>query len=354
MKKLSGFDLAMIITFAVVGVLGGGAWWYLSTKLDDAKQAVGAASQSFQQYSSKEVYLPTAANEKILKDDSALLATTIDPVIKAKLLSPDDKILTAGRQDPVAWKSDLDARVAKLNQEAKPHGVAVEPNFYYGFSRYLNANPNDEKTAVLTKQLLGIEQIATIMINAPVKGIGTVRRTYEEDESSGSPGSSSRASMDKDYLGGHSYEGDGGVYIEYPFEIEFEATTEALRKVINDLLQSPYVFVVRSLTIQNSNPLSPKISSLDQLAASPDSSVADASPGAVAASGRSNKGPQFLFGGETLKIKLRIDMIEWKGAEAAAANSGGGAGKNNRKTTPAPKANAAAAGGNNASSGASK
>ena len=34
---------------------------------------------------------------------------------------------------------------------------------------------------------------------------------------------------------------------------------------------------------------------------------------------KTDKGPQFLFGNETLQIKIRIDMIEWHGVAADTA-----------------------------------
>ena len=45
MKKLpiSKFDLVMIIVFVVIGLLGGGAWYYLSQQLTQAQQDVTEA-----------------------------------------------------------------------------------------------------------------------------------------------------------------------------------------------------------------------------------------------------------------------------------------------------------------------
>ena len=336
MKKLSGFDLAMIIAFVVIGLLGGGAWWYLSGQLTTAQADVSAAASDFEKYSSKEVYLPTSTNEKTLQSDIDLVKGVLDPLIQSKLQSTNNKILSVTKEDTVAWKHDLDDRVTRLNAAAKLHGVTVPPNFYYSFSRYLNTNPGDEKTVVLTKQLLGIEEIANILINAPVKGIQTVRRTYEEDESSGNTNGTNASRTDKDGLGGHAMSTGDGTYTDYPFEIEFEATSDTLRKVVNDLLQSPYVFVIRIVTIQNSRLTSPQISDLDRLAGPSNSaSVADSSPGAVAANAKSVQGPQFLFGGETLHVKLRISMIEWKGVAAETAPASG----KTRNRTPAPGSN---------------
>jgi hypothetical protein len=316
-KKLSGFDIGMIIAFVVVALLGGGAWYYLSGQLAATQQDVGTASSDFQKYSSKVVYLPTAGNAKILQNNIDVMQAQLDPLVHSVLQASGDKLPTVTKEDTVAWKHDLDAKVNRLNTEAKREGVTVPDNFYYGFSRYLNTNPGDEQTEVLTKQLDGVEEIAHIFINAPVKGISTFRRTYEEDPPSNTPVNPGRTA-DPDLLPGNAEIAPGNVYTAYPFEIQFEATTDGFRKVLADLQKSPYVFVIRSLIVQNSNPDSPQISDLDKLAGTPAAGVTESSPGSVGAA-KSDKGPQFLFGNETLQIKIRIEMIEWHGLAVDAA-----------------------------------
>jgi hypothetical protein len=117
----------------------------------------------------------------------------------------------------------------------------------------------------------------------------------------------------------------GGAYTSYPFEVEFDTTAESFHPVINGLIQSPYIFIVRSLEVKNSNPNSPAITSLDQMAGTPPSSVIDTSPGEVAST-TSTKGPQYLFGNETLAVKARIDMIEWTADVSAISNNAGSGG----------------------------
>jgi hypothetical protein len=332
MKKISGFDLAMIIAFAVVGLLGAGAWYYLSGQLDTTKQDVAAADADFETYSSREVYLPTQANMKTLQTNIDLMQSQLDPLVKTKLQAPGNKLPTVTKEDTVAWKHDLDAEVSRLNTAAKVHGVTVPDNFYYGFSRYLNQNPGDEQTVVLSKQLLGVEQLANIFINAPVKAILTFRRTYEEDPM-GISRSGGGSKTDTDLLPGRALVAPGNVYTAYPFEIELNATTENLRKIFSDLEKSPYVFLVRTIAIQNSNPNSPKVDDLEKMAGTPTGGVTDSSPGAVGAAA-ATKGPQFLFGNESLHVKMRVEMIEWIGLATAEAAPTPGNRARNRGSSP--------------------
>ena len=325
MKKISGFDLGVIIAFAVVTLLGGGAWWYLSGELGTAQDDVKSANDALKKYSSNTKYrvVVSSSNEKNLQANIDLLKAQLDPLIQTKFLPKENKLRSIEKEDPVAWKHDLDDEVHRLNNAAKLHSVTVPPNFYFGFSRYLSQSPSDEQTAVLSKQLIGVEQLVTILINAPVKGIQAIRRTYEEDPHTNASASGSTAELD--HLGGYSLNAARNAYTAYPFEVDFETTSENLRTIINNLIQSPYLFVVRTLSIQNSAPNSPMTSDLDRLAGTPAPSMIGTAPGEVAAT-TSTQGPRFLFGNSTLKIKARIDMIEWKAevSEATPPLSPGG------------------------------
>jgi hypothetical protein len=316
MKKLnlSGFDIGVITAFAVVTLLGGGAWWYLSGALQDAQGQVTSAKADFDKYSAsksgKDDIVVSSSNGKTMQANIDLLKAQIGPLIEAKLLPKENKLRSIEKEDPVAWKHDLDDEVHRLGSAAKLHGVTVPTNFYFGFSRYQSQSPGDEQTAVLSKQLLGVDQLATILINAPVKNITAIRRTYEEDPHAGA-GATFGSTDDPSRLSGYSLNAAANAYTAYPFEVDFDTSSENLRLVINNLMQSPYVFILRTLTIQNDHPTSPLINDLDKLVGSPVASVTDAAPGEVAAT-TSTKGPQFLFGNSMIKIKARIDMIEWK------------------------------------------
>jgi hypothetical protein len=310
MKKLnlSGFDLGVIIAAVAIAVLGAGAWWYLSGALQDAQGEVTSAKKDFDNYSTKYHFVVSTSNGRTLKANIDLIKAQLYPLIQAELLPKENKLPSIEKEDPVAWKHDLDDEVSRLNRAAKLHGVGLPPNFYFGFSRYQSQSPSDEQTAVLSKQLVGVEALTTILINAQVKDIHGISRTYEEDPHGGGGGSGS-AAEDADHLAGYALNAPGNDYTAYPFEVDFDTTVENLRPIVNNLIQSPYVFVLRTLRIENDHPNSPTNGTLDQLAGPPATPMTDAGPGEVATT--PTKGPQFLFGNATLRIKARIDMIEW-------------------------------------------
>jgi hypothetical protein len=317
--QLSGFDIGMIVAFVVVTLLGFGAWWYLSGMLLAAQQADASVKTDYDTYSVKGGTIVNPSNVKNLQANSDLLKAKVDPVIATYLLPKDNKLSAVDKEDPVAWKKDLDDDVHALNALAKSHNVVVPNNYnyYFGFSRYLSASPNDDQTAVLTKQRLGIKELANILINDQVKSIGFVRRTYEEDPHSGSGGAilGPNHADTGDQLTGYAVSAAGNAYVAYPFEIQFSATAETLRPVVDDLVKSPYLFVIRTVEIHNSNLNSPQVDDLAKMAETTPgaSSVIGTAPGETAQSAPT-KGPQHLFGDSTLTVKIRLDMVEWNPA----------------------------------------
>jgi hypothetical protein len=308
----------MIIAFVVIALLGGAGWYYLSGQLAAEQGDAQGAASDFDTYTKKEVYLPTASNVKTVQNNIDLMTAQLDPLVKNELQSPQNELGAVQQIDTVEWKHRLDDEVRTLNNDAKIHGITVPEHFYYGFSRYLSTNPTQEATPVLSRQLIGVKEIAETLIKAPVQAIVRVQRTYEEDPvPTGAAALISSGSSDSDQLPGRSQEAAGGVYTAYPFEVEFDAKTEAFRQVIQGLMQSHYVFVIRSIMVQNSRLDSPKIGDLDSMAGTNNSatpSLIGGGPGAVAASAStSTVGVQYLFGNETLHVRMNIDLIDWHG-----------------------------------------
>jgi len=325
MKMFSRFDLGMIIVFVVVAALGIAGWWWLSGQLQTAMGEAAVAAGEFDTYSKKQVYLPTKSNLTTLQNNISIMTAQFDQLVKSTLQSPKNSLGAIQQLDTVAWKHGLDDEVSHLNAAAATHGIVVPANFYYGFSRYLTANPNQDATAVLERQQIAIGAITEILINAPVRSIVNVERTYEEDSASSATTHAGQAGTGQ--LPGHSVDAPGGVYTAYPFEFEFDADTESFRAVVNKLMQADYVFVIRSVMVQNQKLESPTTGELAQMAGvnNNEPSIVNSSPGAVAAATpTSTVGLQYLFGDEALHVRMRIDLIDWHGiVQPAAAPAAG-------------------------------
>jgi hypothetical protein len=313
--QLSKFDIGMIIAFVAVGLLGGAAWWYLSGQLQAAQAACAQVAGDYNSFATSKGIIVSPANTKALAANSATLEAQLNPVISTYLLGKGNDLSDVRAEDPVAWKHDLDDDVKALATEAKAAAITLPDHFYFGFSRYLTESPGDAATAVLTKQRKAVKTIAELLIKAPVKSITKLQRSYEED-----PHSSTGTVTGVEHAEGDQIVGYATVvpdnYTAYPFEVDFDASPEALRPILDGLIKSPYLFVVRTIEVHNEQLDSPRLDDLAKMAggngAAP--SVIDSPPGGVAANAAPTVGPQYLFGYTTLHVKMRVDMIEWNPA----------------------------------------
>jgi hypothetical protein len=310
--QLSKFDIGMIAAFVVIGLLGAAAWWYLSGQLQAAQTACTNVAGDYNSYATSKGIIVSQANAKALAANSALLQTQIDPIISTTLLSKQNDLSNVSTMDPVAWKHELDDDVKTLTGEARNHSVTLKDKFYFGFSRYLTESPSDAATAVLTKQRKAVKTLAEILINSQVKSIASLRRSYEEDAHSG-PGSLTGGDRSEaDQVSGYAVV-IPDTYTAYPFEMDFDASPEALRAILDGLLKSPYLFVLRRIEVHNEQLDSPRVDDLSRMAGNSAGtpSLISTGPGDAAAASAPAPGAQHLFGYGALHVKMRVDMIEW-------------------------------------------
>jgi hypothetical protein len=306
--QLSKFDIVMLIAFVVVGLCGAAAWWVLSGQLQTAQAACAQVAGDYNSYATSKGsgIIVSQPNAKALQANSDLLQAQLDPVMSTYLLSKDNDLSSVRAMDPVGWKKELDDDIKTLTADAKGRSITLPEHFYFGFSRYQTEQPGDAATAVLTKQRKAIKALSEILIGAQIKSITRLQRSYEED----AHGGSGNEHPEGDQISGSSVVVPD-TYTAYPFEVDFDASPEALRPILSGLIKSPYLFVLRSMEVHNEQVDSPKLDDLPKMAAGNGSpSVINSDPGAAAQS-TPTVGPQKLFGYATLHVKMRVDMIEW-------------------------------------------
>ena len=311
MKKFSTFDIVMIVLFVLISGAGFGILYYYQTVLWD-KQSQIAGKQSIIDQSVTMGYTPSVDSIKKVDNDIALVHSEVDPIIESKL-KPGAKNLSAMKSESATdWRQHLDVVVTTLKNNAKASHVEFpdNPQFYFGFSRFLNSNPRDNQTATLNKQLYAIQTLAQKAIDLKFRGISGFKRTFDEDQSNGG---GIPSTGDKDFLAGYSQSSKSGTYHAYPIEFTFEASPTQFRDFVNQIASSSDIFVIRSVQVQSSKTDSYKQSELSTLAGPPPPPPQDTSPGAVAAAPTMTKGPTYLFGNEYVKVRMRIDIIEWLG-----------------------------------------
>ena len=146
---------------------------------------------------------------------------------------------------PIMFQRLLYQKWDRLQQSAASANVKLPERFTFGFGRYLSAAPctdakGDEcarRARLLMKELLAVEKVTDVLISSGVDDIRVVRRAEVEPN----PG--------PDTLGALAGQNPASLYETLPLEFQFDCTLTGLREVLNGLLHSEYLFIIRSLTV---------------------------------------------------------------------------------------------------------
>ena len=314
MKKLSTFDIVMIVLFVLISGAGFTVLYYYQSQLWQLQTDIQAKQQVIDQSVTMGL-TPSVDSIKKVDDDIKLIHSEIDPLIETKLKPSSKNVSAMTTESATVWRQHLDDVVTTLKNNARTSRVEFPdtPKFYFGFSRFISSSPRESQTATLNKQLYAIQTLAQKAIDLKLKAIVGFKRTFDEDQvnAGGMPSSS-----DKDCLLGYSQSSKSGTYHAYPIEFVFECSPTQFREFVNQIATSTDIFVIRSIQVTSSKTDSYKQSELSALAGPPPAPPQDTSPGAVAAAPSMTKGPSYIFGNEYLQVRMRVDLIEWLGLPA--------------------------------------
>jgi hypothetical protein len=300
-SKLTQIQIVALAGTLGIVALGFGGYYYLDGQLSATEEQIVQLNTERQKLLSRP-YTPSAGNIKGLTGNNEVLQTALKQ-LNSRLRSPDSKQATVAQVNAIVFKQYLAEERRKLIALAATKNVALPANFYFGFSRYVNQNPEDRDTAFLGKQWLAINELAQLLCLSGVARIENVRRTF--DEISG--GESKEATVvgveaGSEVLRGKAQVLSRGLYTVYPFEIEFLAKPAALRVFLGKLLYTPDIFVVRAIYV---NSVMPSPRRLEDLAKEVGSSSEGSSP--------VTRPPVPAMGFEEIKVRLRIDLVDWSG-----------------------------------------
>ncbi|PTY01742.1 hypothetical protein DB346_11140 [Verrucomicrobia bacterium LW23] len=344
--KLSSFDITMIVVFAILGVAGIGGYFYTSGDLTLATERVAQEQQKLDTLKKTPGIGLSPQNANRLRETVKILNTGLAEFAKLHFEKGGNPLAAVKQMDGTEWKQLLDRTVADLTRRAKGNRVALPERFYFGFSRYIPNTPQLQHTVLLQKQLMALSEISGILINAKVDKIEAVKRTQDED----GPRAAAPGGNETDSLKGRVGPGEFGYYNAYPFEVRFTCRNIGeLRTVVNDLVKSDKVYVIRWVKVNTSKKETVRMDQLkselqrqgetaapategDAAAVTPPApggtNAPSATPG-VPVAPRSERGPVDIFGTETFTVDMRVDLIEWTGKPLDTQPPG--------TTRPAPK-----------------
>ena len=222
-------------------------WFYSAARTQQAVVLNDLQSQQSQLQMLHEAKIfPSKKNIELLKHDrdgvqqlyDAMRSAATHPPMHGRALARD-----------IDFSQFMRETVSRLNAAAAEQHVRVPEGFAFGFSRYdakfpcRNPIANGEECArllaLLSKELVTVEQLASLLISNRVEEITAIQRTEVE------PGE-----VSSDALNLPIQAEPNALYQTYPFELRFSCDTPVLRNFLNSLLQADGLFIVRALKIE--------------------------------------------------------------------------------------------------------
>ncbi|MFA7342716.1 MAG: Amuc_1100 family pilus-like protein [Terrimicrobiaceae bacterium] len=278
-------------------IVGSGVFGYLII------QSASAYSASSEAYSASVAKLHALQNKVPFPDDANLKAIragleSYSSQIQglrsrlAKMEIPLDEKFT-----PQQFQDGLRTAVNDIRVKAEANGVKLPANFYFGFDQYQTQVPTEQAAPFLNRQFQVIQSLVVRLVDYKVASVDGITRVPLPQESVSA--------------GKNKPESPGPVLSRFPFDILFTAEQPKFRVAFNSLLGSDQFLIVRSVSIQNSNPQAPAKKS-----AEPSNLPNPSSP--AGASGKDQPELKVIFGRELLKVSLRLEMLDF--SEPATAN----------------------------------
>jgi hypothetical protein len=313
MKELPKHILITIIVMALIGLLGGGAWFWTSQQLNQKLEEKSGLEAEVLTLEKKGIY-PSTQNKKILEEQKNKLEA-LNQILKPELqnrmdlfssVRTTDPATGAGKGlDPDAWKKVFGDKRQELRQLAKEKKVVIPEEFNFGFKSYVLAAPRAEHTRDLGVQLLAVEEIMKLLAASGVDAVLSIKRSMVESPPSASGGGSS--TLNDEALNARVLAGPENLYRVVPFEISIKAEPQALIRFLNGLNTSPFLFVTRFVYLENEKNSIPKRSEITNPTSSTANTGNSASGTAVT---EIKKNFITIAGQEKVASRIRLDLID--------------------------------------------
>lgn len=231
------FSLSLLV---VLGLFGYGCF-YLYSKWDESSEIqkkVEETDAALKKIFDANVVFPSATNIAVLRQQEADLKAFLGDAVKTKVrLDFDSKI------SPSGFKTLLDNSLADLNKDADHARIAVsQRDFTFSAIKPLVSFP-EGSVPLLAEQLAEIKLISSILFRSEISSLDNIRRVAVCRTDVDAAGS-----LDYHTVAGRTNELTGDITSYYM--VTFQAFSESLAAVLENVQRSPYGLTVRLVTVQ--------------------------------------------------------------------------------------------------------
>jgi hypothetical protein len=319
-------SLAGILGVMIAGILGLGAWLYLSySDYATSMETWGQNDNTIATLKSKKVY-PNEENAESREAEVSAYGDKVD-LLRSALLS--EKV-----QQPVKpmsqteFQAKLKERATAVVQMAKSAEITLPADFALGFADYTNNVPRSaEVAAELSVHLDVMERLVTTVIQSGVKSIDLFERAkLPHEDRPVEPKPVKAAPKKETKTSSKSKKGAKRVAIteeqaaepvldRHPVKMVITTDQAPFQNIINTLcdpIKMPHFLVVRLVRIENERQDGP---SRDEIARKKNPEVSLDQPveaGATAAAPKVAPDAVTIMGEEKLKVYLEVDYVRFR------------------------------------------
>ncbi len=288
----------LVITLIGAGALG----YFLSqamTQYQEATDGYEQAVKSLHNLQNRSPF-PSQANLETAKKAQKEYKDELD-TLRGQLLRMQAPLNPSIK--PQQFQDDLRQAVNDLASKALAAGVKLPENFYLGFNQYEATPPTDQAAPALARQLTIINRIVTRLVEYKVEAIDDLKRAPLPEES---PAPRATPPPTGGKAGAAANNAATALIVRYPFDISFTTDQSKFRIALNSILESEQFLILRGLNIRNTNPAGPPVT---------DPSATSSAAPTAAETVEASKNLNVLLGRESLKVALRIEIIDFSKLE---------------------------------------
>jgi cell division protein FtsB len=237
-KFLVMFVVAFVVVFGYVG-------WLLWGRYGAYKQTQTSLDEKLAQLQRLENNNPTPTENNVILSEENLKHIQEAQRNLTKLLIRAG-VRPAKYTNAIDFAQNLRKTVRRLEDNAVKAKIEIPKNFRFGFTRYATNVPDKKHGAQLLdrlgRQLIVIQELTGLMIEAGVEQIDAIKRVEIEPLPRGAPLGEDALT---DTLSTHPQEH----YLSMPFELHITCSAKALQDLINRIATSDRFLVIRYIGV---------------------------------------------------------------------------------------------------------
>lgn len=306
------------VVLLAVAIIGAGATSYLAveatTRRDEAQANLDSQLQKLNQFKNQKPF-PTEQSFKAIKESLEEYRSEI-----AKYRTALAKMEASLKPiNPQEFQDDLRRAVDELKKNAIEKGVTLPDNFFYGFDEYQAAPPSQQEVVELNREFCVIRRIIDSLVDLKIGSLGSLKRQEIAPIANSTPPTAPAPAAKP----GSAEPPQAPVISTKTFVLTFTAPQEKLLTAFNMIQDADEFLLIRSLTLDNTNPQPPSRARAGDDAARP---LGAATPGV---SKMSNDSIQAILGQESVTASMAIEILDFPEWESQSSDK--------PKTTPPPK-----------------